>query len=120
MPGDGIAAFFDKPPRACRRQEDPFAEDATTTIYEQYGYAGLRWHTYDLGCGPDMSRNPDAVIGTAVSNWIMQHADRVVRADLLDHRGRVRIRPSWTSSTPRSNGSPPPCTTACSPPGSRR
>ena len=45
--------------------------DASTTIYEQYGYAGLRWRTYDLGCGPDAARHPDAVIGTAVSNWII-------------------------------------------------
>ena len=52
-----------------------------TTIYEQYGYAGLRWHTYDLGCGPDAARNPDAVIGTALSNWIMQHPDLAGRAD---------------------------------------
>ena len=71
MPGDGIAAFFDKPPSSLPPAEDPFAKDSTTTIYEQYGYSGLRWHTYDLGCGPDMSRNPDAVIGTAVGNWIM-------------------------------------------------
>lgn len=71
MPGDGIAAFFDRTPTPLPRQEDPFKPDAATTIYQQYGYSGLRWHTYDLGCGPDAARNPDAVIGTAVSNWTM-------------------------------------------------
>lgn len=70
MPGEGLAAFFGKTPDPLPAQEDPFAAGARTTIYEQYGYAGLRWHTYDLGCGPDAARNPDAVIGTALSNWI--------------------------------------------------
>ena len=71
MPGEGLAAFFEKPPNPLPKQEDPFAKGATTTIYEQYGYSGLRWHTYDLGCGPDAASHPDAVIGTAVSNWII-------------------------------------------------
>lgn len=71
MPGTGVATFFDSPPSRLPAQADPFAKHPTTTIYEQYGYTGLRWHTYDLGCGPDMARNPDAVIGTAVSNWIV-------------------------------------------------
>ena len=70
MPGEGLAAFFGRTPHPIPPQEDPFAAGARTTVYEQYGYAGLRWHTYDLGCGPDAARNPDAVIGTALSNWI--------------------------------------------------
>ena len=71
-PGNGVAGFFAGRPSTLPPDEDPFAAGSTTTIYEQYGYAGLRWRTYDLGCGPDAVRNPDAVIGTAVSNWIMQ------------------------------------------------
>ncbi len=71
-PGNGIAGFFGSEPKVLPPAEDPFARGATTTIYQQYGYAGLRWRTYDLGCGPDAMRNPDAVIGTSVSNWIMQ------------------------------------------------
>lgn len=71
MPGQGLAGFFEKAPSPVPAQADPFAEGATTTMYEQYGYSGLRWHTYDLGCGPDAARNPDAVIGTALSNWII-------------------------------------------------
>ena len=71
-PGNGIAGFFGSEPKVLPPAEDPFVEGSTTTIYEQYGYAGLRWRTYDLGCGPDAMRNPDAVIGTSVSNWIMQ------------------------------------------------
>lgn len=71
MPGSGLAAFFDKAPSSLPKAADPFAKGSHTTMYEQYGYAGLRWHTYDLGCGPDVTRNPDAVIGTAVANWIL-------------------------------------------------
>ncbi len=71
MPGQGLAAFFEKTPNPLPRQEDPFAMGAATTIYEQYGYAGLRWRTYDLGCGPDAARDPDAVMGTALSNWLV-------------------------------------------------
>jgi hypothetical protein len=71
MPGQGLAAFFDKTPNPLPKQEDPFAEGAKTTIYEQYGYAGLRYRTYDLGCGPDAARDPDAVMGTALSNWMI-------------------------------------------------
>ena len=71
MPGEGLAAFFQKRPNPLPPQRDPFAPGAKTTIYQQYGFAGLRWHTYDLGCGPDAARNPDAVIGTALSNWML-------------------------------------------------
>ncbi len=71
MPGQGLAEFFQGNPDHLPRQADPFAPGSNTTIYEQYGFAGLRWSTYDLGCGPDAARNPDAVIGTALSNWIL-------------------------------------------------
>ncbi len=71
MPGEGLAAFFQKRPNPLPPQRDPFAPGAKSTIYQQYGFAGLRWHTYDLGCGPDAARNPDAVIGTALSNWML-------------------------------------------------
>lgn len=72
MPGRGITGFFAGPPDQLPAEEDPFEPDSGTTIFEQYGYAGLRWHTYDLGCGPDAMRHPDAVIGTSISNWSMQ------------------------------------------------
>lgn len=74
VPGQGLAGFFSTSPDKVPVSADPFAADAKTTIYEQYGYAGLRWSTYDLGCGPDAMRNPDAVIGTAFANWVIQPA----------------------------------------------
>jgi hypothetical protein len=71
MPGQGMSAFFQNAPDPLPPQEDPFARGSSTTIYEQYGYSGLRFNTYDLGCGPDAARHPDAVVGTAFSNWLM-------------------------------------------------
>ncbi|MGH3382973.1 MAG: hypothetical protein ACRDO1_00190 [Nocardioidaceae bacterium] len=71
MPGHGLTAFFENAPDKLPPDRDPFAKNANTTIYEQYGFAGLRWNTYDLGCGPDAARSPDGVIGTSISNWMM-------------------------------------------------
>lgn len=71
-PGMGVAGLFTRTPDTLPPAADPFARGSSTTIFEQYGYAGLRWHTYDLGCGPDALRQPDAVIGTAISNWVTQ------------------------------------------------
>lgn len=36
--------------------------------YEVYGWAGLSWHTYDLGCGPDPTRAPDAMGDNKLGN----------------------------------------------------
>lgn len=72
IPGQGIAGFFSRTPDQLPAAGDPWGDKSSTTIYQQYGYAGLRWSTYDLGCGPDAMRNPDAVIGTAFANWIQQ------------------------------------------------
>jgi len=70
VPGRGLTGFFQAEPKQLPPEENPFTPNAKTTIYEQYGYAGLRWTTYDLGCGPDSARSPDAVAGTAMANWL--------------------------------------------------
>ncbi|WP_231913993.1 hypothetical protein [Rhodococcus sp. LB1] len=52
----------------------PAVFDATSTDrpgnggtgYTDYGWAGLQWYTYDLGCGADLVRAPGAVTDT---NW---------------------------------------------------
>ena len=93
MPGQGLAAFFDRPPKELPPPGDPFIEDSPTTIYEQYGFSGLRWNTYDLGCGPDVSRSPDAVIGTAVSNWIVNLP--IALAGLTASITRVAFNPTF-------------------------
>lgn len=71
MPGTGLAGFFSPTPDNPPARVDSEAIAADANLYEQYGFAGLRWNTYDLGCGPGAARNPEAVIGTALSNWLM-------------------------------------------------
>jgi hypothetical protein len=71
VPGRGVVGFFESAPKTPPAWSDPFVEGTNTSIYEQYGYAGLRWNTYDLGCGPEVARSPDAAVGTAVANWIV-------------------------------------------------
>ncbi|NMM35559.1 MAG: hypothetical protein HHJ13_16510, partial [Phycicoccus sp.] len=68
LPGDGLTGFLDGRPNPPPPQGDPFAKNPKTTVYEQYGYAGLTWHTYDLGCGGDLrdvNASSDTMIGNA-------------------------------------------------------
>jgi hypothetical protein len=75
LPGDGLTGFLDSKPDPLPPQGDPFAKSPTTSVYEQYGYAGLTWHTYDLGCGGDLrdvNASSDTMIGNAFlsfANW---------------------------------------------------
>ncbi|GAB6900286.1 DUF1700 domain-containing protein [Kineosporia succinea] len=80
VPGRGVVGFFESPPSTLPADEDPFAENAKVSVYEVYGYAGVRWNTYDLGCGSDIVRNPDASIGTAIGNWILEIPTTMVAA----------------------------------------
>ncbi|WP_213934687.1 hypothetical protein [Rhodococcus sp. B50] len=49
----------------------PPIEGGGGTGYESYGWAGLKWHTYDLGCGEDLVRAPDAVNDTTLGNTFL-------------------------------------------------
>ncbi|GAA3633153.1 hypothetical protein GCM10022223_59400 [Kineosporia mesophila] len=80
VPGRGVVGFFESPPKTLPADEDPFVDNAKVSIYEVYGYAGVRWNTYDLGCGSDIVRNPDASIGTAIGNWILEVPTTMVAA----------------------------------------
>jgi hypothetical protein len=41
IPGRGLTGFFESEPEQIPEAADPFAPDSQTSIYEQYGYAGL-------------------------------------------------------------------------------
>jgi hypothetical protein len=69
VPGRGVEAFFEPAPATPPAAADPFVAGSTTTIHEQYGYAGLRWNTYGLGCLSGVS-SPEASVGTTVANWL--------------------------------------------------
>ncbi|HEY0485370.1 MAG TPA: hypothetical protein VGD72_03875 [Mycobacteriales bacterium] len=49
---------------------DPFAARAQTTVYREYGLVVPSWTTYDLGCGPALSRDPTAVVTTFFANGL--------------------------------------------------
>jgi hypothetical protein len=76
VPGRGVEAFFEPAPATPPAAGDPFAAGSTTSIHEQYGYAGLRWNTYDLGC----TGSPEASVGTTVANWLFTIPKAVVAA----------------------------------------
>lgn len=71
-PGTGLAGWLSSTPNPLPVEGDPFAPNPTTSVFEQYGYAGLHWDTYDLGCGPDAAQHPDAIIGTTFANWLFE------------------------------------------------
>jgi hypothetical protein len=62
-PGDGLIGWVDD-------QNGPVLDE---TIYGTYGYAGLRWHTYDLGVGGDL-RDPWAIVDTGFGDWMFTSA----------------------------------------------
>ncbi|GAA4117676.1 hypothetical protein GCM10022415_15810 [Knoellia locipacati] len=72
-PDRGVSGMLDPAPSPVPVARDPFAPQRTTSIYDQYGYAGLRWSTYDLGCGGSV-RNPEAAADTMVGNMAMSAA----------------------------------------------
>ncbi|MCZ4547856.1 MULTISPECIES: hypothetical protein [Rhodococcus] len=64
FPNSVMAAEFD----SSSKDREP---KQSATGYETYGWAGLRWYTYDLGCGNDLVRAPDAVADTTLGNTFL-------------------------------------------------
>lgn len=75
--GFGLAGVLDPKPRPLPPASDPFAGEGS--IYDQYGYAGLRWSTYDLGCGGSV-RDPGASVDTMTGNGLMGAAVTITSA----------------------------------------
>src|SRR5690606_39202346 len=67
IPDTGLPGFFDPPPEPIPAKADPFGPERTSTIYDQYGYAGLGWSTYDLGCMGGLG-DMDATVDTFLGN----------------------------------------------------
>jgi hypothetical protein len=68
-PGRGPTGIFLDEPKTLPTGE---SWQGDHPVFEHYGYAGYRWNTYDLGCGADLARNPGAVVGTEVGNWLYE------------------------------------------------
>ncbi len=67
FPGTGISGWIDPGPATAPAPRKIQNSDAY--IYEQYGYAGLRWHTYDLGCGGSL-RDPESAVDNSTANFV--------------------------------------------------
>lgn len=63
-PGSGLPGLID----------EPMADPSGKTKYGDYGWAGLRWYTCDLGAGPDAANDPVAVLDTSAGNMMMGFA----------------------------------------------
>lgn len=76
MPDTGLTGFLDPAPSPIPPAGDPWAHPPTSSIYDQYGYAGLTWNTYDLGCmgaAGDLGATIDTFLGNlslGASTWI--------------------------------------------------
>lgn len=73
LPGSGVTGFLDPGPATPPQPLDPFSTSPRTSVYEQFGYAGLGWHTYDLGCGGAM-RDMEATLDTTTGNLLLSAA----------------------------------------------
>ncbi|HEX8509350.1 MAG TPA: hypothetical protein VF635_07620 [Propionibacteriaceae bacterium] len=66
---------------------NPFA-DPKIPISDVYGWA-WRWTNYDLGCGNDFIRDPNAVVNTGAANFLLSGVDAVGAAiQSLEHMAR--------------------------------
>ena len=70
-PGSGMVGAIDP---------TPLQAGTPDSVYHEVGYAGLVWHTYDLGCGPSGLRNPNAVIDTWTGNLLFDIGKVVIGA----------------------------------------
>ncbi len=87
------------------------------TGYESYGWAGLKWHTYDLGCGEDLVKAPGAVADTTLGNTFLTIGKSLAAAAFwLDDQTKTGqdaleagVEPPSPSSTASSIPSPMAC-----------
>lgn len=70
-PGSGMVGALDP---------TPLGQGAPGSVYHEVGYAGLVWHTYDLGCGPSGIRDPNAVIDTWTGNQLFNIGKNIIGA----------------------------------------
>lgn len=70
-PGAGMVGAIDPAPITVGLPHSPYAD---------YGYAGMVWHTYDLGCGPTGVTSPNAVADTWVGNELFNVGKNLVGA----------------------------------------
>ncbi|WP_258342177.1 hypothetical protein [Saccharopolyspora gregorii] len=70
-PGSGMVGAIDPA---------PLGSGQPGTAYDEVGYAGLVWHTYGLGCGPQGVMNPNALVDTWLGNELFNVSKNLVGA----------------------------------------
>ena len=97
-PDSGIAGWFLSEPRN-PSTADPFAPNATVSMYDVYGYAGLSYTTYDLGCGGS-ARDPGAASMTEMANIVAAPAMWLVALDnsVREYAYRPNSMWGWTNN----------------------
>ncbi|MDT7745244.1 MAG: hypothetical protein QOE59_4322 [Actinomycetota bacterium] len=68
-PGTGLVGSLDPA---------PIGVGTPGSVYDQVGYAGQVWWTYDLGCGPGGARDPAAATDTWLGNQVFDVAKLIV------------------------------------------
>jgi len=94
-PRQGITGFFMSTPDPIPPTEDPFADNAKTTPFEQYGLAGLSWYAYDLGCG-GAARDPSGSVSTWAARLLFIPAKATVAA--LTGVSSAALEPTYLSA----------------------
>ncbi|PZS09491.1 MAG: hypothetical protein DLM55_06295 [Acidimicrobiales bacterium] len=79
-PSSGLAGWFLRQPKN-PSAKDPFKDPAGVSTYDAYGYAGLSYTTYDLGCGPGAVRDPSALTTNTIANLLYSPAMWLVALD---------------------------------------
>lgn len=100
-PDSGVAGWFLSEPRTAPTG-DPFKPDAKVSIYDIYGYAGLDYTTYDLGCG-GTARDPGATSMTSMANIVASPAMWMVALDnsVREYAYRPDSMWGWTNDLVR-------------------
>ena len=102
-PGDGVTGFFEVKPSPLPAPAAAFGQNPASTEYIQYGYAGLSWSTYDLGCLSNPITDAGPIIDTMVGNWALGAAKTIVALDNSAHDWAAN--PTWTATlTPLVGG----------------
>jgi hypothetical protein len=94
MPDTGASSFFLSTPD----NQERVGQASGSSTYSQYGYAGIQYHTYDLGCGPDGAVAPDALVNTSIANMMLSISTFLVGAtnSVREHAYDPKEMWGWT------------------------
>lgn len=83
-PTAGVASWLD--PSVPDNPPKPFADAKAPNVWANYGYGGLQWTTYDLGCaGPISDGAANATVDTFGGNTMLNGAANVAAASSAVH-----------------------------------